>query len=747
MKKTVLSLFTALVLLVSSIVPMGTISVSANNDVAVPEPLASLLENGKIKIADFSNLTEEELEGYIDKKENMEDGDLSINTDSAHTLNGAKTSLKWDIEAGQSESVRIKTNYNLAQFSDYEYNIYVTLKPVPVVAEGVSYNDKESKIQLTLCAKNTSGSTKYATDGANSYSVPNTDVGVWRQGSRSLSLAGSSTSKQLLNGIASVSENSNIMVRLLSLSNSKAACSFYVDSIELRLVNYDKTMSYPTPSIADASEVNAPNFNGYTLAFDKNIVASSDAVTVKKDSEDITSQVTSEVSGSNINLSFLNGVQEDSVYAVTVDNSKVRAVSGEYLEDSVTYTFNVLRSADEIRREIMADVLSDGMIKLADFSNLTPEEISKYIVTVDNEAANDVSVNSDSAYTIDGRATSLKWTLAGNGTSKGFVIKTDYKVSDFAGLDYTIWVSSQAAPLSAQEWAASPAPVYKSYTLLGAESGGEVKFVNATGMTYNSTNSGIWRNAEEFYNNGSSKGIAVKSASASSPELLASCDPDDNANIYVKVHANKSTVTGPLYFDGIWLILNNNRATMANPVPSVADNSAILKNTTNTYTLTFDKNIVVTDDAITVTKDGVVLTPEITVNASVATIKFAENFTAGEYKVTLDSSKLRAVSGEALSADKTYRFTVLEDSNTIVLSADKLSACAVVSAGAYPKATLVAAVYDSKTLENVYTSEITNGYITISIPALAAGQTVKYMLIEDMTTLTPMQSCVEYTAN
>ena len=228
----------------------------------------------------------------------------------------------------------------MAQFDDFDYNIYVNLKSVPTLADGETYSNKTSRIQATLCAKNTSSSTKYASE-ANNYSLPTADVGVWRSGNSSLSLAGSSTSKQLLNGIASVSQSSDIMVRLLSLAQTTTPCSFYVDSIELRLINHNQTMSDPVPSLSDGTLIKASDFTGtYSLNFEKDIIAAPDAVTVTEDGADITSQVTQSANENGIILTFTNDLNLGVRYMVSVDKNKVRAVTGESIAENVSYRFD-----------------------------------------------------------------------------------------------------------------------------------------------------------------------------------------------------------------------------------------------------------------------------------------------------------------------------------------------------------------------------------------------------------------------
>ena len=83
MTKKFTAIVTAVIMLVS-LVP-NFIGTKVYADTAEDALIADLLDDGKIILADFSDLTEEKLAGYIDKKENMEDGDLSINSDSANT--------------------------------------------------------------------------------------------------------------------------------------------------------------------------------------------------------------------------------------------------------------------------------------------------------------------------------------------------------------------------------------------------------------------------------------------------------------------------------------------------------------------------------------------------------------------------------------------------------------------------------------------------------------------------------------
>ena len=122
LKKNLVVIVLIIGMIFSVIFPVG---VTAGYSMKSAEPVDLLVANGAIKIADFSNLTEDTLMKNIGKVSSGHT--LSINTDSAYTMNGSATSLKWDMpaNAGSSSYFEIISDYDLSAFEGMQYSVYV----------------------------------------------------------------------------------------------------------------------------------------------------------------------------------------------------------------------------------------------------------------------------------------------------------------------------------------------------------------------------------------------------------------------------------------------------------------------------------------------------------------------------------------------------------------------------------------------------------------------------------------------
>lgn len=609
-------------------IPLGISGVFANETAEITN---TLVTNGAIKIADFSNLTEETLMQNIGVV--SEGNNLRVNTDPAYTLDSSVTSLRWDMPAnsGTSSYFEIVSDYDLSQFEGMEYSIYVKFYGCrPEDNETYRFNkqigavDASGKVSYYDCLGMTLGATS---DGANK----------WRSG-YGLALKTNDfpiTSKAIAS--RNPVSNSKIYIRL-GANTGTGSAPIYIDGIWLVLTNYDKTnLANPVPSIENGAKVNVNEFLNspvYSFEFGKDIMAESSAVVVRENGKDITSDVTTAIHGSRLDVTFNKLSGTTSTYTITVNKSKVRALTGETLSEDVEYSFNTtFETQDKIKKikEIEEELFKTGIVKIADFSNLTEENLMKNIAKV--EGSN--SVETENVYTYEGATTSLKWTR--ESAKNGIVIKSDYDLSYFPTNTAVFIRFYSPKPQGEFEGfkisrgaGVSPEYVSSSYT-------------DMVGFSFNSNNIGAWRND-------------LKIANVSDIINKSSSNPQADVYVYLKNESISGIdSTHPVYIDSIWLGLTEQDQRLSHTKPT-SNGVWELKNpkASSTYAITFNKEIYGNTDGVSVFKDGVDITEECELCIEYYTlyIKFLNGLdSTSNYTIKVNKSTLKGVAGATLEGN------------------------------------------------------------------------------------------------